>query len=118
MKKNVVIAGKSHGWVHTGIYLKEGKRAKISASGLISFGPFGSWQFPPDGESTRTAQGNVPGPGLTANSLLARAGYTPQYIGSSGELVAERDSALIIAINDDYTHDNDGFWTVFIDYEE
>ena len=115
-KKNIPIPGKTKGWIATGIYLKEGQKAMISASGLISFGPQGSWQFPPDGELTKFAQGGAPTPGLVANSLVARAGYSPIYIGSSGSITAERDVQLILALNDDFTDDNDGHWMVSIEY--
>ena len=114
--KNIPIPGKSKGWIPTGIKLKEGQTAKISASGLVSFGPWGSWQFSPDGELNRFAQGAAPAPGLVANSLVARAGYSPIYIGSSGEITAERDSQLILALNDDYTDDNDGHWMITVTY--
>lgn len=115
-KKNIPLPGKTKGWLATGIYLKEGQEAKISGSGLISFGPFGSWQFSPDGELNRIAQGGAPAPGITANSLVARAGYSPIYIGSSGNITAERDAQLIIAANDDWSDDNDGHWMISIEY--
>ena len=115
-KKNLPLPGKSKGWLATGIYLKEGQTAKFNASGLISFGPFGSWQFSPDGELNRFAQGGAPAPGLVANCLIARAGFSPVYVGSSGEISAERDSQLIIALNDDFPDDNDGHWMLTIEY--
>jgi hypothetical protein len=115
-KKNIPISGKTKGWIATGIYLKEGQKAMISASGLISFGPWGSWQFSPDGELNRFAQGGAPAPGIVANSLVARAGYSPIYVGSSGSITAERDVQLILALNDDFPDDNDGHWMVSIEY--
>lgn len=114
--KNLPLPGKTKGWLPTGVYLKPGETAKISASGLISFGPFGSWQFPPDGEMNRMAQGASPAPGMTANSLVARAGMGPIYIGSSGEITAERDAQIVVALNDDFPDDNDGHWMISIQY--
>lgn len=114
--RNFPLPGKTKGWVGTGVYLKQGQTARISASGLISFGPFGSWQFSPDGELNRFAQGGAPAPGLVANSLVARAGTIATYIGSSGEIAADRDAQLIVALNDDFPDDNDGHWMLTIDY--
>jgi hypothetical protein len=113
--KNLPLPGKSKGWLGTGVYLKPGQSAKISANGLISFGPFGSWQFPPEGELTKFAQGGAPAPGLVANSLVARAGAGAEYIGSSGTITAARDAQVIIALNDDWPDDNDGHWMVTIE---
>lgn len=114
--KNFQLAGNSSGWVGTGIYLKAGQTAQISANGIITFGPMKSWPFPPDGEANKEAVIGAPAPGLTRNSLVARAGYLPVFIGSSGEITAERDAQLIVACNDDWTADNDGHWMLSIAY--
>jgi hypothetical protein len=115
-KKNVPVPGKSKSWLGTAIYLKQGQTAKINANGEISFGPLGTWKFTPEGELNRTAEGSAPAPGLVKNSLVARAGGSAAYIGSSGEITAERDTQLLVAINDDFTDDNDGYWMLTIEY--
>lgn len=110
------LAGTKQGFQGTGIHLKAGQTANISAGGTITFGPFGSWPFSPDGEVAKAAGGNAPAPGLTANSLVARAGGEPQYIGSSNPITAICDCVLEFAANDDLAMDNGGYWTVSIQY--
>jgi hypothetical protein len=113
---NFQLPGKTAGWVGTGIYLKAGQTARISAGGIITCGPWGSWPFGPDGELNQVASVSAPAPGLVRNGLVARAGYLPVYIGSSGEITADRDAQLIVALNDDWTADNDGHWMLSIAY--
>lgn len=108
------IFGKDQGWRSTGIEMKEGETAYITASGIISFGPFGSWPFGPDGEDNSRADAGAPAPGFTKNSLVAMAGSLPKYIGSSGQIKAASDCVLQIANNDPWTADNDGQWNVSI----
>jgi hypothetical protein len=113
--KTMPLPGRAPSWRETGIFLKTGERATISAEGSISFGPWGSWVFTPEGELDRLAGSGAPAPGEIANSLVARAGFTARYIGAKGEIVCERDSQLLIAANDDWARDNGGHWTVTIE---
>ncbi|WP_442264676.1 hypothetical protein ACSIGC_09965 [Tenacibaculum sp. ZS6-P6] len=108
------IRGKDQGWRSTGIEMKEGETAYITATGIISFGPFGSWPFSPEGEDNSVADGSAPAPGKVKNSLVAQAGSLPQYIGSSGQITAATDTVLQLANNDPWSGDNDGFWNVSI----
>ncbi len=88
------IGGKHEGWKSTGIEIKKGQTAYITASGIISFGPWGSWPFSPDGEQNVIANNHSPAPGLTKNSLVAQAGSLPVFIGSSGSIKAAQDTVL------------------------
>lgn len=108
------IRGKDQGWRSTGIEIKEGQTAYITATGIISFGPFGSWPFGPDGEENAVADGSAPAPGKVKNSLVAQAGSMPQYIGASGQITAATDTVLQLACNDPWCGDNDGYWNVSI----
>ena len=113
--KTIYLPGKHQGWFPTGIYGNKGDVFRIEGSGRISFGPFGSWPFEPNGELARKAGGGAPFPGATANSLVARAGGVCEYIGYSGQIKVHSDVAhILIALNDDYAADNDGTWTVTI----
>jgi hypothetical protein len=114
-KKTIPLPGKTSGWMSTGISLKEGQTAKIKATGEISFFLGGQWKFSPDGEMNQVADGNSPAPGLVKNSLVAKAGGAAAYIGSNGEITAESNAQLMIAANDNYSNDNDGYWTVVIE---
>lgn len=110
----VKVFGKDQGWRSTGIEMKEGETAYITASGIISFGLMGSWPFGPEGEDNSRADAGAPAPGFTKNSLVAMAGSLPKYIGSSGQIKASSDCVLQIANNDPWTADNDGQWNVSI----
>ena len=108
------LLGKSEKWIPTNINLYAGQQVRISASGTITFGPWGSWPFPPAGEN-KTAGGGSPAPGLYKNSLVAMAGGQPVYIGNAGTITAASDTQLYVASNDDFWVDNDGKWDLVID---
>lgn len=114
IQKRIQLAGNYQGWLPTGIFLRAGQIAQISATGTISFGPFGSWFFSPSGQQDRPAGANAPAPGLTANSLVARAGGEVQFIGASGAITADADGQLELAANDDWSADNGGYWNITI----
>ncbi|WP_299676674.1 hypothetical protein [uncultured Tenacibaculum sp.] len=104
------IGAKHQGWKSTGIEIKKGETVHITASGIITFGPWGSWPFSPNGEFNVTADHGAPAPGLTKNSLVAQAGGLPVFIGSAGTITAAQDTVLQIAANDNWSADNDGGW--------
>jgi serralysin len=108
------LPGKQEGWIDTGIDLYAGQLVDIRATGSISFGPFGSWPFGPEGEN-KNAGDNAPGPGLKANSLVGFTGKNPIYVGASRRIKADSDSRLQLAANDDLTGDNDGGWNIQIE---
>lgn len=110
-----IIYGKQHSWLNTNILLNPGERCIITAYGSISFGPFGSWPFDPDGEN-KIAGSNSPVPGLRKNSLVARVAWeSPVFIGKNGTVQAANKGYLLIATNDDWVNDNDGHWNVHIE---
>lgn len=110
-----VIGGKMAGWLNTGIQLYKGQQARIAATGSISFGPFGSWPFTPAGERNKLAVGSAPAPGLIKNSLVAKVGGTPMYIGDGALITSQYDGPLLVAANDEFTGDNDGSWNLVIE---
>lgn len=117
IQKRIQLSGNYRSWLPTGIFMRAGQTAQITATGTISFGPFGSWPFSPSGQEDRAAGPNAPAPGLTANSLVARAGGEVQYIGASGTITADAAAQLELATNDDWTADNGGRWDVTIRIE-
>lgn len=73
IQKRIQLAGSYRSWLPTGIFMRTGQSAQISATGTISFGPFGSWSFSPSGQEDHAAGPNAPAPGLTANSLAGKS---------------------------------------------
>lgn len=112
IQKRVHLAGNCRGWFPTGIFLRAGQTVQITATGLITFGPFGSWPFSPAGQEDKSAGAGAPAPGQTANSLIARAGGEAQFIGASGSITAESDAQLELTTNDDWVADNGGSWDI------
>ncbi len=107
-----IIYGKQRSWMDVGIVLYPGDRCRITAYGSISFGPFGSWPFDPNGENKVAGNGS-PAPGFRKNSLVAKIGGDPAvFIGKDGMIHAINAGYLLIATNDDWVNDNDGFWNV------
>jgi hypothetical protein len=110
----VILEGKWDKWKPTGVIVTKGQQVRITASGKIAFFHGGSWQFPPAGEATKIAGNGAPAPGLIANSLVVKAGGAPIYVGAGATITAQATTELLIAANDDFFWDNDGFWEVLI----
>lgn len=110
---NLALYGKQPNWLNTGIELYQGQRARITATGTISFGPFGSWPFGPEGEN-KAADPSAPAPALLRNSLVAKAGPTPAYVGKDRMIQAQVDGPLYLAANDNFATDNDGAWNIHV----
>lgn len=109
------IGGKMGGWLDTGVKLYAGQQVRITATGKISFGPFGSWPFTPAGEAGKIAERGAPAPGLLKNSLVAVVGGGVIYIGDSKLITSQYDGPLLVAQNDNFAPDNDGAWNLVIE---
>lgn len=111
---NLILDGKWERWYPTGVLLLKDQQVEISASGIIKFLWGGNSPFYPSGELNRLAGNGAPAPGLIANSLVAKAGGEPLYIGNRLVISAKDDCELLIASNDDVWWDNEGAWNVTI----
>lgn len=114
-RSTVYLKGNHEKWMRTGVQVVKGENIHISASGLITFFIGGNYPFPPAGEPTKVAGGGAPAQGLIANSLVARTGGAPVYIGNGRTIVADASTELLVAANDDFFPDNGGYWTINID---
>ena len=114
IQKRIQLAGNYQSWLPTGIFMRTGQRAQISATGTMYFGPFGFRHSSPSGQQDRPAGPNAPAPGLTAYSLVARTGERVRFIGASSCITADADAQLELAANDDWSADNGGYWNITI----
>ncbi|MBL8181247.1 MAG: hypothetical protein JNL64_06500 [Blastocatellia bacterium] len=101
----------SNGWTNTGWVVKKGQRIRISGDGSVSLG--GNRTSTPSGEDIADANKllkNVP-----TGALIAVIGDDNNdfiYIGAEREIVATRDGALFLGINEGNLDDNRGSYNV------
>jgi hypothetical protein len=105
----------SNGWTNTGWVVKKGQRIRISGDGEISLG---------GGRST-TASGSpsIEDPqrllkNVATGALIAVIGDDNNdfiYIGATREIVATRDGALFLGINEGQLDDNSGHFNVKVE---
>ena len=105
----------SNGWTNTGWVVKKGQRIRISGDGTISLG--GGKSSPPSGvaelNDTNKLLKNVP-----TGALIAVIGDDNNdfiYIGTTREIVATRDGALFLGINEGNLDDNRGSYDVKVE---
>jgi len=101
----------SNGWTNTGWVVKKGQRIRIAGDGTVTLG--GNRTSTPAGEDFSDPNKllkNVP-----TGALIAVIGDDNNdfiYIGAEREIVASRDGALFLGINEGNLDDNRGSYTV------
>jgi hypothetical protein len=113
-------------WTPTGVELRRGDLAEITATGVAHFGQGPIASLPPEGipqggkctrarAVQRTRQTALPAPTLNCFSLIGRIGRgDPFEIGRSAKVTAEAPGELRLGVNDDFRIDNSGHWLVTI----
>lgn len=105
----------ANGWTNTGWVVKKGQRIRISGDGTVSLG--GGKSSPPAGiaelNDTNKLLKNVP-----TGALIAVIGDDNNdfiYIGTTREIIATRDGALFLGINEGNLDDNRGSFDVKVE---
>ena len=112
---NVLANNTSNGWTNTGWVVKKGQRIKITGSGTVSLGngrtaeAFGSTTYDDPNKLLKRA---------ATGALIAVIGDDNDdfiYIGGEREIVATRDGALFLGINEGNLDDNSGSFNVKVE---
>ncbi|MBC8042158.1 MAG: hypothetical protein IAF08_01820 [Rhizobacter sp.] len=106
--------GNVQGWFETTVFLATGQTAMIAADGYLA--PAGSPMLlmSPTGHDFEVAVSPAPLPGGNLYSLVAKAGGRVHYVGFSGEVTAERDTWLNVAVNDHCSQRYEGRWQLTV----
>jgi hypothetical protein len=111
----------AQGWQATGLRLEEGQRFIISyREGDWSIFPEDSFRYGPDGGASACEGSDCVEPlaGYTKSGLIGRIGDSqPFVVGGYLETTAEDSGMLQLRVNDAGTHDNEGFITVLLTWE-
>jgi hypothetical protein len=111
----------AQGWQATGLRLEEGQRFIISyREGDWSIFPEDSFRYGPDGGASACEGSDCVEPlaGYTKSGLIGRIGDSqPFVVGSYLETTAQDSGMLQLRVNDAGTHDNEGFITVLLTWE-
>lgn len=98
----------ANGWTNTGWVVQKGQRIRISATGQISLG--GGKMSPPAGLTDLVDENklirNMPTGGLVA--VIGDDNNDFIFIGANREIVATRDGALFLGVNEGNINDNSG----------
>lgn len=104
-----------NGWTNTGWVVQKGQRIRISASGQISLGD--GKLAPPAGLANLADENklikNMPTGGLVA--VIGDDNNDFIFIGETREIVATRDGALFLGVNEGNINDNSGAFTAKIE---
>ncbi len=114
--KVYMVSGKSD-WFDTGIDVMKGQNLAIESNGQILWNLKDRKFCDPDGASPSTQLGNKPIPGAGIGALIGNIGEDSGegfFIGKNSEIDAFKSGRLYLGINDDNTHDNEGFYRVRI----
>lgn len=112
---NVTTDETSNGWTNSGWIVRKGQRIRISATGEYSLGrnrmttASGSYDIDDKGKLLKNAP---------TGALIAVIGDDNNdfiYVGQEREIVAERDGALFLGINEENLKDNSGDLNVKIE---
>jgi hypothetical protein len=112
---NVLANNTSNGWTNTGWVVKKGQHIKITGSGTVSLGngrtaeAFGSTTYDDPNKLLKSA---------ATGALIAVIGDDNDdfiYIGAEREIVATRDGALFLGINEGNLDDNSGSFNVKVE---
>ena len=104
-------------WFDTGIELKEGQILTIEANGRILWNLNQRKYCNPDGALPYIRLGKNPLPGAGTGALIGRIGDDVSecfLIGNNAKIQAHKSGRLYLGINDDNTHDNEGFYRLRI----
>jgi hypothetical protein len=100
-------------WVDSGVYLRRGERAQVSATGVITVG---RTRITPDG--SRTTDPTAPLPNAPEGELIGAIGNDPSSpiieLGSRREFTADRNGRLFLTANRGSFSDARGGFTVQI----
>lgn len=90
--------GPDNAWVQSPIQVRSGQRVRVEATGTVTLD--GRPNITPEGFPGQRSR-NMPMPNQNAGALIARIGFNspPLYVGSSGEIIADRDGILYFAVN-------------------
>ncbi len=112
---NVLANNTSNGWTNTGWVVKKGQRIKITGSGKVSLGggrtaeAYGSTTYDDPNKLLKSA---------ATGALIAVIGDDNDdfiYVGAEREIVATRDGALFLGINEGNLDDNSGSFSVKVE---
>jgi len=112
---NVLADNTSNGWTNTGWVVKKGQRIKITGSGKVNLG--GGKMAEPWG-MTNADDPNKLLKSAATGALIAVIGDDNDdfiYIGAEREIVATRDGALFLGINEGNLDDNSGAFSVKVE---
>jgi LmbE family N-acetylglucosaminyl deacetylase len=104
-------------WFDTSIDLKEGEILSIDSDGQILWNLRDKEFCDPDGAVPYTRLGNKPMLGAGTGALIGKIGEDSKeffLIGKNKEIHTLNSGRLYLGINDDNTHDNEGFYRVRI----
>jgi len=113
-------------WTDTGINLRAGDSAAVTASGLIAVAadgripPKAPGGFAPDCAAAASIYGGrfgiFPASQLPCWSLIGRIGGNGMVfeVGARGTFQARSSGVLLLGINDDSVANNSGFWTAMV----
>lgn len=112
---NVLADNTSNGWTNTGWVVKKGQRVKITGSGKVNLGggkqadPWGMTNYDDPNKLLKSA---------ATGALIAVIGDDNDefiYVGAEREIVATRDGALFLGINEGNLDDNSGAFSVKVE---
>jgi len=112
---NVLADNTSNGWTNTGWVVKKGQRIKITGSGKVNLG--GGRMAEPWG-MTNADDPNKLLKSAATGALIAVIGDDNDdfiYVGAEREIVATRDGALFLGINEGNLDDNSGAFSVKVE---
>jgi hypothetical protein len=120
-ERNVTVSGNRQ-WIDSGIDVEPGLLIEISASGTIYISR--DRRVDPGGDTSQSNSSSLPLPNAGVGALIARIRYRQGGdsnivpIGASNRLTVEQGEygRLWLGINDDYTGDNSGSFSVKIRY--
>lgn len=105
------------GWVATGIRVTSGQSLTFAAEGQVRLSTDADDVATADGSTRGRRAVGAPLPTTLAGALIGRVGQTgtPFGIGTQTQAISMPDAGeLLLAVNDDDRHDNDGSFTVTI----
>ncbi len=112
---NVTADNTANGWTNTGWVVRKGQRIRIIGDGTVSLGR--GRTSTPSGVATiddpQKLLKNVPTGALVA--VIGDDNNDFIYIGSEREIIASRDGALFLGINEGNLDDNSGSFTVKVE---